>query len=384
MTGQLMLKMAQANLLTLLRDRKALIMLLAIPVLITAVLSFALGNVFGSNPRIPSFPVAVYNEDSGSLGTGLVRVLRSQSGQMTVHVEDSLAGARADTTTDKANVVVWIGRNYTQQIESGHKATVDVESTSAHSVQRSVVQSIVQSYGQEFADKAYTAGQLPGSKATIESANIQSRTTSLHPVTTGAYYAIGMMVMFMLTNAINRAGAMVRDKRSDLYRRMMASPASRYAIAGGHLVSNFVILALYGAVLLLCYRFILNIHLGPIDQTAMILVAYSLALSGISVALGSWISNIRIMDSLGQIGSQVACILGGSFWPLYGMPKGIQVIAHGLPNGEVLTALVNSIIGINSAGLLTPVLYLVCLGVICGLLGSLRYGRSIETGGAAG
>lgn len=384
MTMNIILKMAKANLQTLFRDRRAVFILFAMPIVITAVLTFALSGIFGSKASIPSFPVVVYNQDAGPLGKQLVQVLQSQSPQMKVHVESSLTAARLQTTTNRANVVVWIEKNYSQSIQSGHQATVDVEAQSNHSTEQSVVQSVIQSYGQALADQVYAASQLPGAEVAVQSANIQSLKTSLHPVTTGAYYAVGMMVMFMLTHAINRAGAMVRDKRGDLYRRMMASPASRHAISMGHLVSNFVVLVIYGGILLLCYRFILNIHLGPFDQTVMLLVAYSVALSGISVALGSWINNQRVMDSLGQLGTQIAAILGGSFWPLFSMPKVMQLISRALPNGQVLTSMIHSVVGIQTQALFVPFVYLVCLGIICGLLGSLRYGLPIEKGGAAG
>jgi ABC-type Na+ efflux pump permease subunit len=384
MNIQLAVKMAKANLLALVRDRKALVFLFAMPLVITAVLSFALGGIFGSNPKIPSFPVVVYNQDAGSLGKGLVQTLEKQTGQMTVHEANSLASARAQTSSNEANVVVWIPQNFSQNIEAGHKSDVRIEAGADHDTESSIVNDIVQAYGQSMAETQFAAKNLPNQTADIKAAKVQSISTTLHSVSTGSYYAIGMMVMFMLTHALNRAGRMVREKQGDLYRRMMASPASRYAIVSGHLLSTFVVLLLYGAALLLCFRFILNIHLGPIDQTVMILVAYAVALSGISVALGSWINNMRIMDSLGQIGAQIAAILGGSFYPLYGFPQFMQRIGRGLPNGQVLTAMVNSVMGISSRELLAPFCYLVVLGIICGLVGSLRYGRTVERGGVAG
>lgn len=384
MTALLAVKMAKVNLLGLWRDRKALVMLLAMPILITAVLSFALGGIFGSNPTIPAFPVAVYNQDAGELGKQLVATLEKQTGQMQVHEVASLSAARLDTTSNKANVVVWIPTDYSQRVERGDVATVHVESSGGHETERSVVESIVQSYGQAVANAQYVAKALPGRAKAPASAQIHPVSAGLKPVTTGAYYAIGMMVMFMLTYAVNRAGAMVRDKQGDLYRRMMASPASRYAIAGGHFASNFVILVLYGATLLVCFRFVLNIHLGPVYQVAMILIAYALALAGIAVAVGSWIDNLRIMDSIGQIGGQIAAILGGSFYPIYGFPQLMQLVGRILPNGRVLTVMVNCVMGMQTRSLLVPIAYLVCLGVVFGFVGSLRYGRSLERGGVAG
>ncbi|GMA61702.1 ABC transporter permease [Alicyclobacillus fastidiosus] len=233
MTTRLAMKMAEVNLLGLWRDRKAMVMLFAMPILITAVLSFALGGIFGSNPTIPAFPVAVYNQDTGSMGKQLVGELAKQTGQIEVHQVPSLSAARLDTTSNKANVVVWIPADYSERIERGHVATVHVESSGGHETERSVVESIVQSYGQSVANAMYVSHALPRSEATVPSAQIQPVSSGLQPVTTGAYYAVGMMVMFMLTYAINRAGAMVRDKQGDLYRRMMASPASRTRLPVG-------------------------------------------------------------------------------------------------------------------------------------------------------
>ncbi|WP_026963055.1 ABC transporter permease [Alicyclobacillus herbarius] len=369
-------QMTKVNLWGLVRDRKALIMLFGLPVVLMFILSFALSGVFGSK-GLPAFNVVVVNQDGQAASTQLIDVLKSQKGLIHVKTAETIAQARNQVNAGGAVVDLWIHKGFTEQIAAGKTGTVSVEVEPGHETDGSIVQSIVSSFGEQSGVMRAMTASHGGVPATAYGAaiHIDTHTSPLKPITSGAYYAIGMMAMFMLTHAMSRAEATVEEKHSDRYKRLLASPSSRLALTGGHWLSNFLVLALQGAILLLCARWLLNIHLGPVIQTGMLVLAYAASLAGISSVLGAWMKNQQAVDGLGGIGSQVAAVLGGSIFPIYGFPKFMQYIAHVLPNGRVVSALVNSVMGISASQLMVPICYLICLGICLGLLATMRYGQ---------
>lgn len=368
--------MAKANLWALIRDRKALIMLLGLPVVLMAILSFALSGAFGGK-GLPAFNVVVVNQDGQAASNQLIDVLKSQKDLIHVKTASTIAQARNQVDAGEATVDVWIHKGFTDNIAAGKAGHVSLEAEPGHDVDSGIVQSLVTAFGEQAGTMRTIAGLNHGAPVNQYGSTIyfNEQTSALKPITSGAYYAIGMMAMFMLSHAMSRVGVTVEEKNSDRYKRILAAPSSRLALAGGHWISNFLVLLLQGVVLLLCARWLLNIHLGPVFQTGIVLVAYAAALAGISSALGAWLNNERAVDGLGGVGSQVASVLGGSIFPIYGFPKVMQDIAHVLPNGRTVNALVNSVMGIATSQLMVPICYLICLGICLGLVASVRYGQ---------
>jgi ABC-2 type transport system permease protein len=371
----IMWQMIRANLLSTIRDRRALLMLVLMPVVLTTILSFALQGVFGGK-GIPRFHVAVYNADTGQVGRGLQQVLASQSDQFALDVVHSASEGRERLTSGSSDVFVQIPAGFSDEVLAGKTAPVEVESLLQDSTKQTVVAAVVDAYAKQAGIRLYAAKQLGSAAAAIPAPQFDVQSTGMHPVTAGSYYAVGMMVMFLLMNAVNRSEKMVEERQSDRYRRLLVSPASRQALGLGHWVSTTVILCLQGVLLLLAARFLLGISLGPWWQMLLITLSYAIALAGLSVLLGVLVRNRQLMDGLGMVGAQVMALLGGSMYPLYGAPDAIRVIGRCLPNGLALNGLLDSITGTSLANLLWPMTCLVAIGVLLGLVANTRYGRA--------
>ena len=369
-------QMTRLNLLRIWRDKRALLLLFGMPLVLTSILSFALGGVFGGD-AIPKFTVAVYNADHGPLGIRLADFLAGQKKQLDVIQTGSLNAARELSANGRAAVVVAIPADYSSEFQSGRQTSVNVEASENHLTDLSIVRAMINTYGERIGDMKYIAGQAKPGSALSAPARVRflGVMVGLHPVTAGSYYAIGMMVLFLLSHAITRSSSMIRERDSDCYRRIVASPSSRYAIAFGHWLANFLVLFVQGVILLTCAKYLLSLRLGPVPQIALLLSAYCASLAGIAVLIGSWATNLQIVDVLGGIGANIAVVLGGSIFPVYNFPRVMQWVAHALPNRLAVTTLVDSVSGIATADLAVPVVYLVGMGVLFGWIASLRYGR---------
>lgn len=367
---RLALHMAKADLLQIVRDRKALLLMIVMPLLLTTILSFALGGLFGGGTFSP-FQVSVYNADGGQVGAGVVQTLESVKPMIHVQTENSLQAARDDVTTGKSSVAVWV--------PAGH-LPVSIEAPLNAQTQVEVVQSIIDTYGQRAGVSAHLAKQFGAVAQSSDTSAVQLHVNAsgLHRVTAGSYYAIGMMVMFMLTNAANRAAEMVEERNGDRYARLVAAPTSRQALCFGYLLSNVLILALQGGLLLVCAHFILGIQLGSWDKVVLITLSYATALAGLAVWLGSTIRSVPVMSGISGIGSQILAVLGGSIYPLFAFPQVVRVVGQWLPNGLAVKVLVDGVIGESLQTMLTPIAYLLLFGIVFGTIASFRYGKIIR------
>ncbi|QSO54454.1 ABC transporter permease [Alicyclobacillus curvatus] len=370
----------------LIRDRRAFMMLIAFPVVLTSILSFALGGLFSGTSH-PVVKLAIVNEDSGPAGAKLAQFLQGQSQYVNTVKAVTEGDAAAEVRDAHADVGLVIPPSYSRDMANGEKVALKLLATNSNSFQVSLISQLVSGYGLYAADIQFEKqhvvssgtgkGALQASSAGIgngSAVKFDETVSGLKPVSAGSYYAIGMMVMFLLSNAINRAHSMVEERQGDRYRRLLASPVGHFTLAMGQWLAMFFILTFQGIILLLCSRFILQIHLGPVGQTGLILVGYAASIAGIATALGSWVSSAQVVSGLAGVGSNIAAVLGGSIFPLYGFPQAMQYIGHALPNGQALTQLVDTVMGISTSELWLPFCYLVLLGLLLGAFGALRFG----------
>jgi ABC-2 type transport system permease protein len=367
----------RANFLQLARDRRALIVMILMPLGLTTILSFALGNLFGGQ-IVPPFRVSVFNADDGPVSHSLIQLLKQSGPTVQVVVRQREQDVRDDVANGDSAVGVTVPNTFTADVHQGHTVKVDVFGPMNHGTQMQIVKSIVDSFGQKLvlAKFGVTSSLLPAASSTASPAVLlEIKPTGSKPLTAGSYYAIGMMVMFLLNTAANRANALCEERNSDTYKRMQASPASRLALAFGYWLSYFAVLFVQGILLLFCSRFLLGISLGPWTQMVLVVAAYALALAGLTLALGSFIKNPHAMDSVGGLGSQIVAVLGGSIFPLYNFPDILQAIGRFLPNGQAVTALDQTVTGTPLMSLVGPIIYLVLFGVGLGLVAATRFAR---------
>ncbi|MHB1685031.1 MAG: ABC transporter permease [Bacilli bacterium] len=372
-------QMTKALLLSLLRDRKALIILLAMPLVTTALLSFALGSLF-QGKAIPPFTVAVYNSDTGVQGTALVRALAGTSSQMKVRLLANAAQAHAEIVDGGAAVLVQIPKDFSQMVAQGKTAPVLVETSLNGAAQSTIVNSVIEQYGVIAGEHLYAARHSVQGKIATQLPNVQATvlSTGVHAMTSGSYYAVGMMVLFLLNTALGRSYSILYDRKSSMFQRLTAAPVKKGVLTIGYLTANFIALCLQGAVNLICDRYVLGIFLGPWLQTLLLLAVYAAALSGIAVMVGSWIDHEGVLNGVSGIVGNLAAILGGSMLPIYEFPKVMQDIARILPNGEALNGFLNSISGIALSGLAVSLAYLLGIAVVTGVLARMRQWRPIR------
>src|SRR5947209_18673858 len=106
---------ARKDLLQAVKDRGSLILLLLVPVVLISVIGLAFGNAFGGGSGPVTINVALSNQDSGYVGSTLVKALNINSNQLVIKVTaysdpGQVTSAVADTNSQfSAGVVIPAG-----------------------------------------------------------------------------------------------------------------------------------------------------------------------------------------------------------------------------------------------------------------------------------
>ncbi|SFU33608.1 ABC transporter permease [Alicyclobacillus macrosporangiidus] len=364
--------MVWAQLLDLLRDRKALLLILAMPLVLTAILGFALNGLFAGKP-LPVVRVVVHDADGGAYAQQLTAFLKGQS-LFRVSEAASAESARQALASGQADVALEIPHGASGVIDHGGSAQVNVEAPVQQAFRQGLVQQYVDGFGSRWSavSTAIRDGLPPASAAAGEPLQIREAASGTRPLNAKTYYAYAMMAMFLLLHAVQRAGVLVRIRQSDQFKRIAAGPVSTSAVAVGDLISTLFVLAAQCLVLFAAYRWILGADTGPPLQMGVLTGSYLFALAGLSLVIGRWVRSEAVVDGLAGIGVNVMAVLGGSMYPVYGFPDWVQRLAQFLPNGRILKAWLDSAMGVSWHEVWVAAVYLLAVALVCLLAAAVR------------
>jgi len=152
------------------------------------------------------------------------------------------------------------------------------------------------------------------------------------------YYAIGMVVMFILYAAANGAQYTIDEVRNNTFSRMILANTGLLRIFTSRFVSTTLFALVQISVLVLYSTLAFNINWGNFTDMSVLTLFLAVAVGGLSVFLSS--INLRLKDARASIVFQAGVIqfmalIGGSFVPMNGAPF-IQRIGNLTINGAAM------------------------------------------------
>ena len=388
------INIAVASLVRMARDRRAMVMLLLMPMIIIGILGAALKNMMGGaqfNPFVVvvvDSDVAVTNGPSTSLDLGKILmddVLRSKEVARVLKVEQvaDLREAKAKVTAGKAVAAVYVPAGFTAAVAAGKAATVQVFTDPGRPTQAGIVSQIVRS----FADTVSTGSlafhilgpvrfqQLSaGGELSLDSTHlpqVKEVPTGVKPVSAMQYYAAAMAAMFLVMTAFTRAKDILEERRQGTLARMLVSPTPPGAIVAGQVLGTVVVLVAQFVLLMLGTHFIYGVYWGNWPAALLLGTALAMAASGIGVAAAAVLHEPSAADaSVGIVGNLFAAFSGGMA-PIYVFPPALQAVAKAIPNYWAIRGFVDQMSGLGPANLWLPVGILAGIGLITGAAGAL-------------
>lgn len=334
------------DLLLLLRDRAALILLFIMPAALALVITLVQENVFKTVGGVMLEGLLV-DHDGGTVAEELVE----HFGEM-----DEFSLSRA---SDEEAALQEVEDGAVQFCIIVPAGTTDALSAGA----RSFVESPERPQLTLYTDPTLSAGFKTGLRSALERATmlleVNARTEALlgiqwdrgglfdidsRDATRGGFDVLptsvqqtvpAMAIFGIFFIVVPLAGALVRERRGGTFARVMVAPVSRLAFVGGKLAAYALVCLCQFSLILLMGKSLLPLLGTPslvlgndLLAIATIALCSSLAACGLGILLGAVARTPEQATTIGPISVVIAAALGGIMVPVFVMPKGMQALSR--------------------------------------------------------
>ena len=338
----------------ILRDRRTLLILFGMPLVMVLLFGFALTN------EIRNANIAVLDFDHGQSSRQLTdRLLSSGYFQLRANLQ-SYRDVEATFRRGKVKLVVVFPPDFTADYAHGGSAQVqllaDASEQNTAITLTNYATSIIQSYGRE---------QNPPDASPPMQIVVQPRMV-FNPELQGAFVFVpGVMAMvLLLVSALMTSVTIAREKETGTMEVLMVSPLSQLQILFGKVLPYLLLSFINGCVIIALGVFMLGI---PLNGSLLLLLAETLLFIFLSLSLGLLISTVADTQLVAMFASLLLMLmptifLSGFIFPIESMPRFLQYVSNIIP----ATYFINIVKGIMIKGVGLTMLWkptLVLLGM---------------------
>ncbi|WP_449538253.1 ABC transporter permease [Ferdinandcohnia sp. Marseille-Q9671] len=395
------------DLLVLLRNPQELLVLILMPLVLIAILGFALGGVMGSELSPVSAKVAIINhgdeqkdidafaekvraehlpaeaEEAYIQGANQLRpitillkdVFGSEELKDVVRIEEvppqSLDDIRND---DSFAAVIEIPENYS--LDTLSSALLDQPTTTsitlykneAKEIASNVVEDILLQFQKQLSSMTVVgkAGILVEAVDNAKLGEIKT-VSKREPITSMQYYTVGMSVMFIMFIASNISSFAYREKQLYVYNRIILSNTSRWSYFTGIFTSVMLIAIIQQSVLYGITSLVFDVVWSNYIGFMVVNLSLCFAIGGLATlltALNFRINSEAVSNFFGNVMVAILSFLGGSFIPIGETSSMIGFLGNFTPNGAGMTALLQLLQGSDLSSIATHIFYLLGFGIL--------------------
>ncbi|MHB1016649.1 MAG: ABC transporter permease [Coriobacteriia bacterium] len=335
------------------RDRAALLVMLAMPLGLIFILGSALGNV-GEGDSLDA-RVAIVNLDEGDLGEQFVDGLTSSSdidSVFNISVRDDAQEVRAEVERGDLSAALIVPADLSEKVREEVPVALEVLQDPGSDISAGIWAGVVRA-GVANASAQMIAGHTiadafssvaPGSP-TSGPAVVGGRGGYVEPearaldlefdavtvreveielekqISMISYYAAAMSGMFLLFGGMFGAFSFVRERREQTLARMMSTPASTATIVGGKALGVLLIGSLQFVVLFAGTHFLFQVDWGTnVVGTLLVGLAETVAAAGLAMTLAALGRTERAIGGVAPAFIMLFAALGGSMIPADQLP----------------------------------------------------------------
>jgi len=384
------------------RDREALLILLAMPFIIIAILGLALGETFSGSPRLSKYDVAVVDKDKGEIAQLFIdKTLKSDKLSKLLRVtkkpEDE---ARKLVSMGDLAAGVIIPKGFSEKIKRGEGGKLEVIGDPGQKIRAAIVEGITRSFARRVSavtigvktplnilveSKAISPLELPAttglltkearSAVTKPFIRVQEETKAAERgLSAIQYYSAGMAVMFILFSAMFGAVSLIDERHNMTLARLLTTPSRNSSILGGKLVGVFFIGILQFSALVLATRLMFGVQWGnSLPGLVVLVVSTVLASTGMSIFIAAAAKTTKAAAAMSQVLIQGMAALGGSMVPLQAFPDWLKNISQFTINYWAMNGFTQLMDGKSFEVIILPSIILLSFCVIFLSLGIWRF-----------
>lgn len=326
------------------RDKAALLVMLAMPLALIFILGSALGGI-GEGDAL-DIEVAIVNQDAGETGEQFVDGLTSSEeikAVFNIDVRDDAEAVRAEVERGDLTAALVIPADLTEKVMADEPVALEVlqdpGSKMSAGIWAGVVRAGVSSASAQII-AVHTYGkaisiigappegrswepQRPWSEMKLDAVQVSEVEVQIEKqISMISYYAAAMSGMFLLFGGMFGAFSFVRERREQTLARMMATPASKVAIVGGKGLGVLLIAVLQFVVLLVGTSLFFQVDWGTnIPGVLLVGFAEALAAAGLAMTLAALGKSERSIGGIAPAFIMLFAALGGAMIPAEQLPS---------------------------------------------------------------
>jgi ABC-2 type transport system permease protein len=376
----------------ILRDWKAALFLLIMPVLFTIFFGLLLGPVFSADRnRDDRLPVGWIDQDPGGLlsasleallaGSEVIRPIPLQTAEV------DRAGERVQA--GELVAVLRVPAGYSQAVLADQPASLEViadQSTPAGRAAATALDTVTgrllgavesahlsvetrQAAAGFKDDASRQAGFQEAFTAAIAAWKEPPLTVRLQPAAGIARSGVpnleidgftqssaGMMVQFAIFGLINSAMVLVLERKTRCLQRLLTTPINRAAVIGGHVLAMFVVVFVQEMLLALLGQFAFGVdYLRQPLAVLLMIVALALFAASLGLLIGALARKEEQVIVLCLVAMFVFSALGGAWFPLDVAGRAFAAAGHLLPSAWAMDGFQNIVLrGLGFSSVLLP------------------------------
>jgi ABC-2 type transport system permease protein len=348
------------------RDHFGLMALLAVPIVVIMVVASATQSANGSKSIV--FPVV--NEDQGPVATALINAFRQH---LDVRAVSRTQANHLVADLNQAPAALILPPELSKRYLAQKPATVELLTDPAQWQQLQAIKVIMLLADRETASLGDPLGEQ---LLTVYERNITGDHLSLSSVEQNIP---GFSLMFVLLTLIFSVSLALREEEVwNTSARLSIAPIAPASLLGGKLLARLIVGTAQLLLLLLFGHFVYGLRLG--DSSVAIIAVAVAAVASMTCFAAVVAAFVRTREQAIPVGlalSFVLASLGGLLWPLYSLPRSIQIVSRMLMTTWSMSAIQDVMLrgrGLTGVSIELLVLVTYCLGSFFIALGLFRYG----------
>jgi ABC-2 type transport system permease protein len=387
------------DLLVIVRDKKALLTLILMPLLLISILGAAFGDMMNEEEEvtIKKFTLGIVNLDKGQLSKILTEEVMTKGLSKQINVKYYQEDVLVEKIKDhKLSVGIIIEPEFTTSLMAGKETKVKLLTVPDPGIKAIIVQTVIEQFSRSIPIEALLTQEDQPVNSGNQSETIQDEpsaekinqpllkektiNTKSKMVDSFQYYAAAMGVMFLLMTVAQGVSIMILEKEQEVYKRLLLTNLSYTNYLFGKLLGLVILSLTQAFIIIIGTKLLFGVDWGSsVSGIVLMTVAFVINACGLGVLVGSFIKSEKSFSIVSSLGVQIMAALGGSMVPLYIFPDWVLSVTKFLPNGLALQTYLELMSGASVSDILPAVLGAIGLGLLFFVIGLLRL--SIERRG---